>query len=98
MLYHRPPEELIFLTAKEHKVLHMKGKEGYWKGKPGPNKGRIFQKKQKEKYLKSVDYIGKIKSDSSYIFSNYTKYITIENGYCPIGCWDPQSSSQGDSG
>lgn len=31
MYYHRPPEELIFLTAKEHRVLHLKGKEGYWK-------------------------------------------------------------------
>lgn len=40
--------ELIFLTPKEHLSLHkagenhpMYGKEGCWKGKVGPNKGKI---------------------------------------------------------
>ena len=33
MYYHRPPEELIFLPAKEHRVLHMKGKHTWNKGK-----------------------------------------------------------------
>lgn len=33
--------ELIFLTPSEHSRLHNTGKEGYWKGKEGPNKGKI---------------------------------------------------------
>lgn len=33
MYYNRPAEELIFLTTKEHRQLHTKGKQGYWKGK-----------------------------------------------------------------
>lgn len=39
--------ELIFLTPEEHHRLHAEGennpnygKEGYWKGKTGPNKGK----------------------------------------------------------
>ena len=33
LYYNRPPEELIFLEHGEHRRLHMKGKEGYSKGK-----------------------------------------------------------------
>ena len=46
MYYNRPPEELIFLTIKEHNAFnkgkqgYWKGKQGYWKGKTGPNKGK----------------------------------------------------------
>lgn len=47
MYYNRPAEELIFLTTSEHRSLHTKGesnpmygKQGYWKGKTGPNKGK----------------------------------------------------------
>lgn len=32
--------ELIFLTPEEHNRLHNINKEGYWKGKVGPNKGK----------------------------------------------------------
>ena len=48
MYYHRPAEELIFLPRSEHRSLHTKGesnpmygKQGYWKGKTGPNKGKL---------------------------------------------------------
>lgn len=33
MYYHRPAEELIFLTVKEHRSLHRKGNIGYFEGK-----------------------------------------------------------------
>ena len=39
MYYNRPAEELIFLTTREHNAFK-KGKQGYWKGKTGPNKGK----------------------------------------------------------
>lgn len=42
MYYNRPASELIFLTESEHQILHTKGKQGYWKGKTGPNKGKQF--------------------------------------------------------
>ena len=48
MYWHRPAEELVFMTTKEHRQLHTKGesnpmygKQGYWKGKTGPNKGKL---------------------------------------------------------
>lgn len=51
MYYNRPAEELIFLTISEHSKLHsegehnpMYGKQGYWKGKTGPNKGKRLSK------------------------------------------------------
>ena len=58
MYYHRPPEELIFLTLKEHSTFK-KGKpkseetkkkirEAH-KGKPGPNKGKKFSEETKKK-------------------------------------------------
>ena len=47
MYWYRPASELIFLTISEHRSLHTKGesnpmygKQGYWKGKTGPNKGK----------------------------------------------------------
>lgn len=36
MYYHRPAEELIFLTTREHNVLHTKGKQAWNKGKKMP--------------------------------------------------------------
>ena len=33
MYYNRPAEELIFLTTREHSVLHTKGKQAWNKGK-----------------------------------------------------------------
>ena len=33
MYYHRPANELIFLTTKEHRCLHFKGKSTWNKGK-----------------------------------------------------------------
>ena len=42
MYWRRPAKELIFLTRAEHNRLHKKGKQGYWKGKTGPNKGKQF--------------------------------------------------------
>ena len=48
MYWNRPASELIFLTISEHRSLHTKGesnpmygKQGYWKGKTGPNKGKL---------------------------------------------------------
>ena len=48
MYWYRPASELIFLTISEHRSLHTKGesnpmygKQSYWKGKTGPNKGKI---------------------------------------------------------
>ena len=40
MYLHRPASELIFLTTKEHRQLHMKGKQGYWKDKTNPMYGK----------------------------------------------------------
>lgn len=40
MYYHRPANELIFLTTKEHRYLHFKGKSGYWKGKHLSNEAK----------------------------------------------------------
>lgn len=39
MYWHRPANELIFMTVSEHVSLHFKGKSGYLKGKPAWNKG-----------------------------------------------------------
>ena len=60
--WHRPAKELIFLTKKEHRILHtnpMKGKKHSEetrkkmsekrKGKPGPNKGKHFSEEWKKK-------------------------------------------------
>ena len=49
MYYNRPASELIFLTISEHARLHMKGKQGYWKGKTGPNKEKQFSEEHKKK-------------------------------------------------
>ena len=56
MYYNRPPEELIFLTESEHHSLHNKGesnpmygKQGYWKGKTGPNKDKQLSEETKNK-------------------------------------------------
>ena len=49
MYYNRPASELIFLTISEHASLHTKGKQGYWKGKTGPNKGRKLSEEHKKK-------------------------------------------------
>lgn len=56
MYYNRPAEELIFLTRSEHSKLHKKGehnamygKQGYWKGKTGPNKGKHHSEESKKK-------------------------------------------------
>ena len=55
LYYHRPAEELIFLTTREHNTFkkgkpgHWKGKQGYWKGKTGPNKGKQFSAETKNK-------------------------------------------------
>ena len=45
MYCNRPASELIFLTESEHQILHTKGKQGYWKGKTGPNKDKQLSKK-----------------------------------------------------
>ena len=49
MYYNRPASELIFLTESEHTTLHTKGKQGYWKGKTGPNKGKKLSEEHKKK-------------------------------------------------
>ena len=41
MYYHRPAEELIFLTTREHNAFK--------KGKPGPNKGKKLSEEHKNK-------------------------------------------------
>ena len=46
MYYHRPSEELIYLTKSEHQKLHRKGK-------PGPNRGKHFSEDHKRKILES---------------------------------------------
>ena len=48
MYYNRPASELIFLTDSEHQILHTKGKQGYWKGKTGPNKGKKLSEEHKK--------------------------------------------------
>ena len=56
LYWNRPADELIFMKKSEHKQLHMKGeknpmygKQGYWKGKTGPNKGKHFSEEHKKK-------------------------------------------------
>ena len=41
MYYHRPSEELIFLTTREHNAFN--------KGRPGPNKGKKFSEEARRK-------------------------------------------------
>ena len=41
MYYHRPAEELIFLTTREHNAFR--------KGRPGPNKGKKFSDEARRK-------------------------------------------------
>lgn len=42
MYYHRPSEELIYLTKSEHQKLHHTGR-------PGPNRGKYFSEDHKRK-------------------------------------------------
>ena len=52
MYYHRPSEELIFLTVKEHNRLHRKGKkfsEEYRKKLSEANKGKKLSEETREK-------------------------------------------------
>ena len=49
MYWNRPASELIFLTISEHQILHTKGKQGYWKGKTGPNKCKKLSEEAKKK-------------------------------------------------
>lgn len=63
MYYHRPANELIFLTTKEHRHLHMK--EKHWseetrtkmskakKGKPSNRKGKQLSEETKRKMSES---------------------------------------------
>lgn len=64
LYYHRPSEELIFLTRTEHIRLHKKGKthseetrtkmsESH-KGKTHPHKGRPMSEKQKRRLLEGA--------------------------------------------
>lgn len=46
MYYHRPSEELIYLTKSEHQKLHHTGR-------PGPNRGKHFSEDHKRKILES---------------------------------------------
>lgn len=61
MYYDRPASELIFLTISEHQILHTKGKQGYWKGKTGPNKGKKLSEETRKKMSESRK--GKPKSE-----------------------------------
>lgn len=45
MYFNRPASELIFLTIKEHRYLHMKAR----KGKPAWNKGKHHSEESKKK-------------------------------------------------
>lgn len=72
MYYHRPPEELIFLTHQEHDDLHFKGKPTWMKGKHHSEeskkkmsesskgnqkrKGKHHSEKAKKKMSESWDY------------------------------------------
>lgn len=50
MYFNRPAEELIFMTIKEHRVLHTKGKLGTNnKGKPGTFRGKHHTEESKKK-------------------------------------------------
>ena len=49
MYYNRPSNELIFLTPKEHNMLHNRGKVGPNKGKTPCNKGVPMSNEQKNK-------------------------------------------------
>ena len=59
MYYHRPPEEFVFLTSKDHQSLHFRGKplsEGRkqkisnsCKGRTSPNKGNHMSGEHKLK-------------------------------------------------
>lgn len=49
MYYNRPASELVFMTTKEHRQLHMKGKQGYWKDKINPMYGKHHSEETKKK-------------------------------------------------
>ena len=49
MYYNRPAEELVFMTTKEHRQLHMKGKQGYWKDKTNPMYGKHHSAETRKK-------------------------------------------------
>ena len=51
LYYHRPAEELIFLTHSEHVALHKSGKYNHNYGKPAWNKGKtgIYSEETKQK-------------------------------------------------
>ena len=51
--FHRPAEELIFLTPFEHNSLHKKGNKNML-GKPSWNKGRQFSNETKLKISKAL--------------------------------------------
>lgn len=49
MYRHRPAEELIFLTAKEHMILHRRGKPGSRRGRPAWNRGKHHSEETRRK-------------------------------------------------
>ena len=49
MYYNRPASELIFMKIVEHRQLHMKGKQGYWKDKTNPMYGKHHSEETKKK-------------------------------------------------
>ena len=91
MYYHRPASELIFLTSREHNILHNKGKKSSveskkknseaHKGKTSPNKGKKFSEETKKK-------MGEAKKGNTYTKGKHwynDGKINIMSKECPEG-------------
>ena len=54
MYFNRPAEELVFMTTKEHRQLHTKCKQGYWKDKINPMYGKHHSAETRKKISEAM--------------------------------------------
>ena len=54
MYYNRPAEELIFLTSREHRLLHNEGENNPNYGKPAWNKGKHHTEETRKKMREAM--------------------------------------------
>lgn len=93
MYYHRPSEELIYLTKSEHQKLHHKGK-------PGPNRGKHFSEDHKRKLLESKKGKKCVKGlycIDLYDENNNLKKEEVIKGVSIVDLWNGLNKAAGDS-